>query len=81
MNDDPQPSTAAANPYSFGTMITDPTRFVGRCAELATIMARLNGQQSEGSAIWELGLRTSCHAREGGHPAAWIPAFAGMTWF
>jgi hypothetical protein len=51
MNDDPLPPTAAANPYSFGTMITDPARFAGRRAELETIMARLNGQQSEGSAI------------------------------
>lgn len=43
------------NPFTFGSMITDPQRFIGRRAELGIITARLNGAQPEGSAV--VGLR------------------------
>lgn len=33
------------NPFTFGAMITDPDRFIGRRAELEIITARLNGNQ------------------------------------
>ena len=39
------------NPFSFGAMVTDPNRFIGRRAELEIITARLNGQQPQGSAV------------------------------
>lgn len=42
---------AESNPFTFGPMITDPQRFIGRRAELAIITARLNGSQPQGSAI------------------------------
>ncbi|MFN8490865.1 MAG: ATP-binding protein [Caldilineaceae bacterium] len=40
-----------ANPFTFGAMITDPNRFIGRRAELEIITARLNGSQPQGSAV------------------------------
>lgn len=43
------------NPFTFGSMITDPQRFIGRRAQLETITARLNGAQPQGSAV--VGLR------------------------
>lgn len=42
---------AEPNPFTFGPMITDPDRFIGRRAELAIITARLNGPQPQGSAV------------------------------
>ena len=39
------------NPFTYGSMITDPQRFIGRRAELAFIMGRLNGDQPQGSSI------------------------------
>jgi hypothetical protein len=42
---------AQSNPFTFGPMITDPHRFIGRRAELEIITARLNGPQPQGSAI------------------------------
>jgi hypothetical protein len=46
---------AQSNPFTFGPMITDPDRFIGRRAELEIITARLNGPQPQGSAV--VGLR------------------------
>lgn len=43
------------NPFTFGSMITDPQRFIGRRAQLETITARLNSAQPQGSAV--VGLR------------------------
>jgi hypothetical protein len=39
------------NPFTYGTMITDPDQFIGRRAELEQIVARLNGSQPQGSAV------------------------------
>ena len=39
------------NPFTFGAMIADPQRFVGRRAELDVIVARLNGVQPQGSSV------------------------------
>ncbi|MGB0388123.1 MAG: hypothetical protein ACPGWR_25175 [Ardenticatenaceae bacterium] len=39
------------NPFTFGSMINDPNKFVGRRAELELIIARLNGHQPQGSSI------------------------------
>jgi len=39
------------NPFTYGSMITDPQRFIGRRAELAFIIGRLNGEQPQGSSI------------------------------
>lgn len=39
------------NLFFFGKMITDPHKFVGRRTELATITARLNAAQPQGSSI------------------------------
>jgi hypothetical protein len=43
--------TASGSPFTFGAMIRDPARFIGRRAELAQIMARINGSQAQGSAV------------------------------
>ncbi len=39
------------NPFMYGSMITDPERFVGRRAKLEFITSRLNGEQPQGSSI------------------------------
>ena len=39
------------NPFTYGSMITDPQRFIGRRAELEFIIGRLNGEQPQGSSI------------------------------
>gem|GEM_PF-828010 len=39
------------NPFTYGSMITDPYRFIGRRAELEFITSRLNGEQPQGSSI------------------------------
>lgn len=39
------------NPFTFGTMITEPDKFIGRRHELNLICTRLNGDQPQGSAI------------------------------
>lgn len=41
----------SSNPFSFGSMTRDPNKFVGRRAELQLIIARLNGNQPQGSSI------------------------------
>lgn len=39
------------NPFTFGAMLRDPQQFVGRQAERAYILARLNAPQPQGSAV------------------------------
>ncbi len=39
------------NPFTYGSMITDPQRFIGRRAELEFITGRLRGEQPQGSSI------------------------------
>ena len=39
------------NPFTYGSMITDPQRFIGRRAELEFITGRLRGDQPQGSSI------------------------------
>lgn len=42
---------ATGNLFTFGPMITDPDRFIGRRAELEIITTRLNGSQPQGMAV------------------------------
>jgi len=39
------------NPFTYGSMLTDPQHFIGRRAELEFITSRLNGEQPQGSSI------------------------------